>query len=68
MVSVVLVDSRKHCMMWVEIADKTDLASVSLPAIFRDLDFQLQSLASNLEMRSQKLECLGERVWSGKPN
>lgn len=61
MVSVVLVGSRKHCMMWVGIADRKDLASVTLPAILRVLDFQLQSLASRLEMRSLKLECLGEK-------
>lgn len=67
MVSVVLAGREKHCMMWVGIADKTDLANVTLPDILRFLDFQLQSFASSLEIRSLKLECLGEIVWIGKP-
>lgn len=67
MVSVVLAGREKHSMMWVGIADKTNLAKVTLPDILRFLDFQLQSFASSLEIRSLKLECLGEIVWIGKP-
>lgn len=46
-------------MTWVGIADKTDFAKVTLPAIVKDFDFQF-SFDSSFEKRWLKSVCFGE--------
>lgn len=66
-ISEVLTGSWKHCIMCVGMAESTDLANVSLPAMVNVLVFQLHNLASSREMRLLKSECLGDLIWIGKP-